>query len=137
MKSAKTTHTLVAQASQPAVGKPSFGSQVSKPACRGFSAMYSSRFALFFSWGYPRRLPNHHEYSGQAFTAAQLLHFEFFALFCGRFALPQFAEIREIRVQTFGVGFSGFHLKTPVFFVKVPILALLAQAQLIACRHVA
>ena len=32
--------------------------QVSKPACRGFSAMYSSRFALFFSWGYPRRFPN-------------------------------------------------------------------------------
>ena len=57
--------------------------QVSKPACRGFSAMYSSRFALFFSWGSPRRLPDHHEYSGQAFTAAQLLHFEFFAHFCG------------------------------------------------------
>jgi len=40
---------VVAQASQPAVGKPSFGSQVSKPAGRVFSATHSNVFAPLFS----------------------------------------------------------------------------------------
>jgi len=40
---------VVAQASQPAVGKPSFGSQVSKPACRVFSTTPSHVFAPLFS----------------------------------------------------------------------------------------
>ena len=40
---------IVARASQPAVGKPSFGSQVSKPACRGFSTTHSNVFALLFA----------------------------------------------------------------------------------------
>jgi hypothetical protein len=41
--------SVVAQASQPAVGKPSFGSQVSKPACRVFSTTRSNVFAPLFS----------------------------------------------------------------------------------------
>jgi len=48
---------VVAQASQPAVGKPSFGSQVSKPACRVFSTTHSNVFAPHFSWGFSRLFP--------------------------------------------------------------------------------
>ena len=40
---------VVAQATQPAVGKPSLGSQVSKPACRFFSTTHSHVFAPLFS----------------------------------------------------------------------------------------
>jgi hypothetical protein len=40
---------VVAQASPPAVGKPSFGTQVSKPACRVFSTTPSHVFAPLFS----------------------------------------------------------------------------------------
>ena len=48
---------VVAQASQPAVSKPSFGSQVSKPACRVFSTTHSNEFAPLFSQGSSRLFP--------------------------------------------------------------------------------
>ena len=55
---------VVAQVSQPAVGKPSFGSQVSKPACRFFSTTHPNLLTPLFSWGYSRLCPNGYEISG-------------------------------------------------------------------------
>ena len=66
VKSVKTTQTLVAQASKPAV------SQVSKPACRVFSTVHPNLLAPLFSRGYSRLFPNGYEISGQERAGAAL-----------------------------------------------------------------
>ena len=48
---------------------------------------------------------------------------------------PQFVPIRVGIVSI--ASPSEFHRKTPLFYVKAPVLPRLAQAQLIACRQVA
>ena len=55
---------VVAQASQPAVSKPSFGSQVSKPACCGLSNPRSNVFAHTYSWGFRICFPITMKYPG-------------------------------------------------------------------------